>query len=309
MITWKRISLTYKLKEDMASSSFFGSLLRGGFGATFKREVCLRRDRDCTKCILKDKCPYLYIFETPIPKNTEIMRKYTSAPHPFVIEPPLFSQESISKGEFFSFNLILIGKGIEYLPYFIYTFIRLGTRGIGRNRAKAILVSVREGNREIFDRKNKLLKEWGPPFLLDLNPKLSFTKRYEIKLSFPIILNIRKGGKVVKDLNFDIFIRSLFRRLGLLEYFHNSGTGKYPFTPLFKYISEVEIIEKELFYKKIFRYSSRQKQKVPIEGITGYIIFKNVPEPFISYIKAAEDLHVGRNTSFGLGKLIVEYIK
>ena len=49
------------------------STLRGGFGAFFRRVVCAF---------------YSYVFETPPPDDTRMMRKYEAAPHPSVIEPP-----------------------------------------------------------------------------------------------------------------------------------------------------------------------------------------------------------------------------
>ncbi len=309
MITWKRVSLTYKFREDVVFPPFLGSALRGGFGTIFKREVCIQKDKECERCILRERCPYLYIFETPIPKDTEIMRKYTKAPHPFVIDFLPHTDTAISKGEVLSFDLILIGKAIEYLPYFIYTFIRLGQKGLGKNRAKASLISVKDGEREIFDPHTKTLGNISAPSSLEFTPYIQIKEKYEVKLSFPIFLNIRKDGKIVRDLDFNIFIRSLFRRLGLLEYFHNDGSREYPFTPLLKYVDKIDVKDKNLKYKRTYRYSSRQKKRIPLEGLIGYIVFSNVPDIFLPYIEAASDLHVGRNTSFGFGKVVVEYKK
>ncbi len=307
MLTWKRLSLTYRLREDMPLPHFLGALLRGGFGTVFKREICIREDKDCNKCILRSKCPYLYVFETPIPKDTKIMRKYTSAPHPFVIEPPSFEEKTLPKNGTFSFGLVLIGEAIDYLPYFIYTFIRLGTKGFGRSRVKAQLISVKDGEREIYDPKSKRLRDIKSTASLELKPDFEAIGTYKVRLSFPTLLNIRKNGVVVRDLDFDIFMRSLFRRLVLLEYFHDGGSGEYPFKRLLNWTKEVKILQKELFYERITRFSTRQRQRIPIEGIRGEIVFSQIKASFIPYIKAAQDLHVGRNTSFGLGKVLVKY--
>jgi hypothetical protein len=65
-----------------------GSTLRGGFGNAFKKVVCALKEKDCPDCILKERCVYSYVFETPPPTDTKVMRKYLSVPHPFIIEPP-----------------------------------------------------------------------------------------------------------------------------------------------------------------------------------------------------------------------------
>ena len=44
-----------------------GSTLRGAFGSTFKKVVCVTREKICNSCMLKEKCVYSYVFETPPP--------------------------------------------------------------------------------------------------------------------------------------------------------------------------------------------------------------------------------------------------
>lgn len=61
---------------------------RGAFGHALKKTVCVVRDTPCAQCLLKHACAFSYVFETPQPANTEKMRKYTAAPHPFVLQFP-----------------------------------------------------------------------------------------------------------------------------------------------------------------------------------------------------------------------------
>ena len=63
------------------------------------------------------------------------MRKYDRAPHPFIIDPPLDTRTRYEPGSALDFRLTLIGKAIDYLPYFVYAFERMGTlNGIGSGR-------------------------------------------------------------------------------------------------------------------------------------------------------------------------------
>jgi hypothetical protein len=88
-ITVAQLDFTLKALEPLILPPYKGSTLRGGFGAAFRRIVCVIRDKECSDCLLKGKCVYSYIFETPPPADTAVMRKYEAAPHPFVIEPPM----------------------------------------------------------------------------------------------------------------------------------------------------------------------------------------------------------------------------
>ena len=76
------------------------------------------------------------------------MRKYTAAPHPFILEPFTNSRKSYQEGENFSFGLTLIGRAADYLPYFIYAFEELGRIGIGKGRGKYELREVAEEGSE-----------------------------------------------------------------------------------------------------------------------------------------------------------------
>src|SRR4030042_6117797 len=132
-----------KALDTINLPAYKGSTFRGAFGHSFKKVVCVNRERICNSCLLKDKCVYSYVFETPPPPDTSKMRKYPFAPHPFIITPPLEEKKVYRGGETLCFELTLIGKSIDYIPYFIYTFDELGRIGIGKGKGKYQLDEVR----------------------------------------------------------------------------------------------------------------------------------------------------------------------
>ena len=121
---------------------FSGSTFRGGFGMSFKRTVCIFRPGHCEECPHRRHCPYLYIFETPVDRLSGIHLSNGHAPHPFVLEPELEYPEKIEPETEFTFRLNLIGKGVDYLHFFIFTFGRLGEIGLGKGRGKFLVESV-----------------------------------------------------------------------------------------------------------------------------------------------------------------------
>jgi hypothetical protein len=131
-----------KALDTINLPAYKGSTFRGAFGHAFKKVVCINREKICNTCLLKEKCVYSYVFETPPPSDTSKMRKYPFAPHPFVITPPLEEKRTYREGETLSFELTLIGKSIDFLPYFIYTFDELGKIGIGKGKGKYQLEEV-----------------------------------------------------------------------------------------------------------------------------------------------------------------------
>ena len=322
----------------MILPSYKGSTLRGGFGHAFKRVVCAIKSRECTSCLLKEKCVYSYIFETPPPSDTKIMRKYTSAPHPFIIEPPPEIKRGYTPKDEITFGLTLIGRAIDYLPYFIYAFDELGRIGLGKGKAKFELKTVNtnpslaicnpdlppplaKGDRgdfqlqtsgTIYSSDTKTLKTFELS-VLDiesgiLNPDSPMPSSISpdskrLTLNFVTPTRIVYNGHLTLDLEFHILIRNLLRRLSLLSYFHCGGDpSEWDFSGIIKKAEGVKVSDRALKWYDWERYSARQDTKMKMGGFVGGITFEGDIGPFMDLIRAGEVLHAGKGTGFGLGK-------
>lgn len=109
-----------RARSDFQLPAYSGSAWRGLFGRALKRTVCVTRQPDCKQCLLWRSCVYSYIFETPPPLDSPVMRKYTAAPHPFIITPDPAQKRQLSTGDDLWFDFTLIGKANQHLPYIIY---------------------------------------------------------------------------------------------------------------------------------------------------------------------------------------------
>lgn len=298
--------------EPLILPSYKGSTLRGGFGFAFRRVVCAIKDKECPDCLLKEKCVYSYVFETPPPSDTKIMRKYRAAPHPFVIEPPPEKRRGFKPGDELQFGLTLIGRAVDYLPYFIYTFDELGKSGIGKGKAKYELRDVSCNGKTIYDSGTKTLKSFQTSSL-DLNIENVITRSPDknrddvaISLSFLTPTRILYNSHLTLDLEFHILIRNLLRRLSLLFYFHcNGDPSGWDFKGIIERAKDVKVKKRDLKWYEWQRYSGRQEIRLKMGGFVGDITFEGDIEPFIPLIKAGEVLHVGKGMGFGLGKYAV----
>ena len=288
--------------EPLVLPSYKGATLRGGFGHAFKRVVCALRRDSCAECLLEERCIYSYIFETPPPPDTKIMRKYKTAPHPFIIEPPSGMQKIYKPGDEIVFGLILVGRAIDYMPYFVYTFDELGRIGIGKGRGKFTLKEVRCGGDVIYDSESKTIK----PFKtvdLPLFAAAGSPRPGAVTLSFLTPTRITYNGHLTLDLEFHMLIRNLLRRLSMLYYFHCGGDpSSWNFRDIIAGAQGVKVEEHNLRWHDWERYSSRQDTRMKLGGFVGTITFEGDIEPFMPLLAAGELLHVGKGTSFGLGK-------
>jgi hypothetical protein len=91
---------------------------------------------------LAASCPYKLIFEPSPPPGADQLSKNQDTPRPFIFRPPLDSRTTYNPGEAFDFHLTLLGKAVDYLPYFVLAFRELAREGIGLNRAPCELERV-----------------------------------------------------------------------------------------------------------------------------------------------------------------------
>ena len=106
---------------------------------------------------------YSYIFETPPPSDTKVMRKYRTAPHPFLISICLLKRGGdINPEKRDTLRAYPDRRAIHHLPYFIYTFDELGKIGIGKGKAKYELRKVTNNGKTIYDSSSKTLKTFNP---------------------------------------------------------------------------------------------------------------------------------------------------
>jgi len=302
-----KLNFLLKLKDRVVLPKYKGSTFRGGFGHVFRKVVCPLKGKVCSECILKEKCIYSYIFETLTPKDTKKMRKYPYVPHPFIIEPPLDKKTEYITDEFINFKLILIGKAIDYLPYFIYTFCELGKIGIGKNRAKFDLYQVKNDgtNKDIIYKKvDETLKDLSTTVIgwQDILSRIDSKNEKNIDIVFLTPTRIKFNGHLLLDLDFSIFIRNLLRRISSLFYFHLDKEIELDFNKIITSAKEVKIKSRELYWQDWQRYSKKQDSRMKLGGFMGNISFKGNIGKFLPLIYIGELLHVGKGTSFGLGK-------
>ena len=306
---------TLRPKETLVLPPFKGSTLRGGFGFVFRKIACITKNRDCSTCSLKDSCVYSYIFETSPPPDSSYLRGYRSIPRPFILEPPLEEKEEYAPGETFSFNLILVGKAIDYLPYFILAFRRLGEMGLGRRKARYELVrveSVKELSngqvemRTVYNADTQTVKSVDAQIdLSDLFSSLRFHTRF-LTLEFVTPTRIKYRGSYTSRPHFHIILRSLLRRLSSLLYFHCGEKLTLDYRKMIEEAQKIKTLKVEVDWIDWERYSGRQEQRMKLGGFVGQVTYRGDIGKFLPFLKIGEYTHLGKAVVFGLGKYKIE---
>ncbi len=307
LFPFERFRFTIKVSSLMVLPPYKGAVFRGAFGNAFRRVVCVVPRTDCATCILRPKCLYVSIFEPPPPADYPDAAKFSQAPPPYVLNPPLTNRQAFRPGDNLEFELVLIGPAIEALPYFIYTFTEMGRRGLGAERGRYGLTGVAlirgEEAIRVYDGRTQMLSAYPLNDYIEAQPEENGVR--EIALNFLTPLRLKVKGNLVTKLTFSLFFERLVQRLALLSSFYNSAKAPFDFSPLLALAQGIAVTDDELFWYEWERYSARQQETMKYGGLRGRIAFSGDLRPFMPYLSLGQQVNVGQSTTFGLGRYFI----
>jgi CRISPR-associated endoribonuclease Cas6 len=311
-----------------------GNMLRGGFGHAFRRLCCVPQCRDTNDCPLATSCPYKAVFAPSPPPGADRLSKNQDIPRPFVFRAPLTKQTRYSKDERFEFDLVLIGRALDSLPYFVLSFRELASEGLGLNRAKCTLEKVEETDvaanagfvsghdfsraedtaenngalapaaaRLIYSADDQLFRpgenastaEWINPRVLDL----SNTKRLTIRFLTPTLL--RADGEIIRQPEFHHLFKRLRDRINALSVFFGDGPLDVDFRGLGERAENVRTVSVRTDWLERSRTSSRTHQRHELSGFVGDATYEGELAEFLPWLALGELAHVGKHAPWGNG--------
>lgn len=309
-----KIKFLFVADEEMNLPRFKGSMFRGAFGSTFRKVVCVTKLKECNDCFMQQQCSYFSVFETELPKNDiPFLDGVKKMPHPFIIHPSEDLEKTyFVKGETVTVGFSIFSDYIKLLPYFVYTFMEMGKKGIGYKRAKLtlnkVLFLLEDGTEtELLSPTGKLTAPETPTY----NPSHNYSEiesPNKIKLIFKTPLRIQDGGVVLfhpEKLTPKILTRGFFRRyFAVLSLYGKTDKND----SMRREITEDEIIisDNNLQFLYMERYSSRQKTTMGFGGFIGDITLSGNLSKIYPIIKAVEKFNLGKNTAFGYGEFATE---
>ncbi len=285
-----------------------GFSLRGAFGSAFRKVSCpVGFSVVCNNCLLRSNCAYFNVFD-PVKQENDYGKDVI---RPFVLEPPYDEKRIYREKEEICFNLIVFGEYVKYFPFFIMAFMEMGRKKIGipEKRGSFILKKVldREGNSLLANDKTSFKR----PLVYRFNKIRKIGKVLKIVLVSP--LRTKRYGHYVNPHNFswELFVEIVRRRLYLINQLYSVFEDSI--LREVDSLSECIVLKRRLFWKELERYSARQHTRMKMGGVSGYIevaLPKGLRKKRSAarMLEIAEILHLGKNTTFGLGKIVVKEV-
>ena len=288
-----------------------GNVIRGGFGSTFRRIVCHANCREPETCDLRNVCPYTAVFQPFVPEGSEKISKNRDIPRPFVIKPPLEMKETYLPGERLSFDVVLIGKVKDYLPYFIVTFKELSQAGLGRNRSPVELRAVGHVGSDgievpVYTRQDNLVRppaeaiSWTDLCATHIsNNGTANVTRLTLRFLTPTMLKVDRMQ--VRRAAFGPIAKRLRDRINALSYFYCGKGLEIDFKAFGEQAEGIKTVSDSTRWVESARHSRRRGVTHDLSGFVGEVSFEGDLAPFLPYLKLGEYVHVGKNAVFGNG--------
>jgi len=229
-----------------------------------------------------------------------------------VIEPTLEPRRRFEPGETLLFRILLFGSANDFLPFFIHAFELMGRRGVGRRvegagGATFSLHSVKQNQDEhLYDvNTGRLLNELVTT-RLSVQPAVSSGQgRLRVDLITP--LRLKFMNHLQASLPFHILIRAALRRVSSMFATHGQGEPQLDYPGLVAQAGGVNVVANDTRWLDWERYSSRQKTRMLLGGIVGRVEYEGVSGEFLPILEVARTLHIGKQTTFGLGLMDFEW--
>ena len=230
-------------------------------------------------------------------------------PNPFIIEAPFADpayydysgregRKIYQVGESFTFNILLFGHAIGWSQAFIEAASNIFQGEFGRTRDSVRLVNIWDGYNGdlLFDGKNQIklpgYRIWSDEFADNI------AEVNEATIYFSTPLQIRRNKMVVKDIDFKLFINSVFSRIAAIIDLYEDQEFTIPYGLLYR----LPKVSMESNFEEI----KIQQKGYPIVGLLGKIHLNGALTRYMPYIDLGGQLHIGGSTTKGCGEYQIE---
>ena len=293
MFPISRYQVKFQAQENIQLPKYAGSTLRGAFGHALKSMACLTasRNKGVCHCEPVERCLYRQLFDPP-KKALKYQDRLQDIAPPFVIEAHSLP-EQIQKGERATFYTVIIGHFAHQQQIMIQlAWQRALAEGIGQNLSKG-------------GEQSRLIS-----FNLCDQPKQQMDHLTTVRLDLFTHARLQHRGQFLNPQSFNLthFAQALVRRyLSLVETYSDIELNKDDLIQLNDEVLQLKGSH-QLEWINWSRYSSRQKQKMNLDGLMGSITLENVSERLFYYLYLGQWLHVGKGCVFGLGQYTLKAI-
>lgn len=279
------MSITLVSLEKAELPPFLGSALRGVIG----------------QALFQDKNAYKYLYH-----NGKLNNNVQDIINPYVLIPPEIKKEIYFEKEELNFKILLLGEGVQYALQLVNAIQKMGKLGLGASRYKFELKKITHSvDQRVI---------WEDGFFYEISirsaalPYHCLTDVSQLHIQMLTPLRIRRNGSLLEELDFTTIIRNITRRIEMITERYGGWCDHLEICRILELSEGISVIRQKIELLNMERYSNRLGRKMDFSGLTGDIWFEGDLTPFVPWLYAAQIIHFGRNTTFGMGRTKMEFI-
>jgi hypothetical protein len=225
-----------------------------------------------------------------------------------VIVSPDEKKRTYETGDPFIFDLVLFGRANDYLPHILYAIREMGRNGLGKKSihdGRFEIERVEQGGQTIFIGDNLNTGCHLQELFLE---KSSNSTTDTVALTCLTPLRLKYTNELQSSLPFHLIIRAALRRVSSLEAVYGEGEPELDYKGIVARATKVQtsVSDSDCRWVEIERYSNRQRSAMMFGGVQGRLVYKGKGfSEFLPLLHYCEVTHLGKQTSFGLGKITV----
>jgi hypothetical protein len=296
-----RYRVSVRMQSALALSDYAGSILRGSFGAALRRLCCTEGAIPCGRCRRSHDCAFPAIFESPAPAET-LAAGFAKVPNPYVIEAPPFDAPDVPAGACLVFHMVLVGQALERLPLIVRAWQSAFQRGIGVCRSVGHLQSLDwlphdAAAVRVWEVDSGGIRQHHSVLQIPFWPTV---RQAELIVRTPMRLSRRGAVSSAAGVTPVALIAAIIRRTSLLLRLHAGADSRFDGGAL---LADAGLLSHEhrLRWRAWARYSARQQREMPLGGLIGSWTLGGNLDSLLPWLWLAQYIHVGKNTTFGLG--------
>ena len=279
-----RLFFSFTLDENIADPQALFAC-RSDFETAFRQALACRR-LDCPGCLTQSKCSFPANFGQKIARDPEAVRRHQKPPLPFVFRFPVLPPPP-NRGCVIECSLTLIGSSIQDAGCFIAA-TGLLLKGWQAVRVQVAAECPGGGRSPVADGEHPAL-----PILSALDPADCGPlppDRVTIQLLTP--LKLLHEGRLLKNLTFSAFARSLMRRVSSLAYYYEGAEAPLDYRWLSLCSEKVTTVASDC---RLVSWGGHPA------GLVGTASFHGDLEPFQLLLQLGLATQLGKGASFGFG--------
>lgn len=223
-----------------------------------------------------------------------------SRPRAWWMQPPLETRSILAPQDHFYFELSFCNMQPGWLQACVEAIVQLGEAGVGKERGKFTLERIdwvhSDGTENITDLNenqdqglDELFMALRPPHVYDY---------LGLELITPLRIKTEQGY-VRHAPELSVILSRLISRVSQL-----TGLGRFYLPGVDEMLSssqQAQIVQEQLVWDDLNRYSVRQAREMPMGGLRGHILYACSNAGVYPWLALGEWLQLGTKTTFGLG--------